>query len=202
MLLCSKVFLHSGGKQQARSHFALERSDMNKTTAGKAIPKTVVKPKAAPSRGPRSVARAQKADPAPGKPGKAGAVRRVQVEKHASHGVGDARLNALGNEGLQVYARTGSIMVKGFEDLSREVALYAQATLEVNVAAAKAMTEAKSLDQMLDLQTKAARESFDIMVAEGTKLTELSFDLATKSMAPVQAQVDKAVATLLGSPAA
>lgn len=175
---------------------------MKKTTAGKVIPKSAVKPKAAPSRGSRSVARAKIAVPVSGRSRKAGAVRQVQAERRTSQGVGDARLNALGQEGLQVYARTGSIMVKGFEDLSREVALYAQATLEVNVAAAKAMTEAKSLDQMLDLQTKAARESFDIMMAEGAKLTELSFDLATKSMAPVQAQVDKAVATLLGSPAA
>ena len=64
------------------------------------------------------------------------------------------------------------------------------------------MTEAKSLDQVLDLQTKAARESFGIMMAEGAKLTVLSFDLATKSIAPMQAQVDKAMTTLFKSPAA
>jgi len=175
---------------------------MSKTTASKATPTPMIKAKTVSSRRAQPIERARKADPMPERQDKTKAARSVRAQRSAPHGTGDARLNALGQEGLQVYARTGSIMVKGFEDLSREVALYAQATLEVNVAAAKAMTEAKSLDQVLDLQTKAARESFGIMMAEGAKLTELSFDLATKSMAPMQAQVDKAMTTLFKSPAA
>jgi phasin family protein len=126
------------------------------------------------------------------------AVEQPKAQMPVASGVkGDDRLARFGKDGLQVYVRTGSIMVKGFEDFSREIAVYAQAALEVNVAAAKAMAQAGSFDEMLDLQTKAAHESIDIMLAEGAKLTELSLDLANKSMEPLHDQVDKTVATLL-----
>jgi phasin family protein len=177
---------------------------MSKTTGDKATPKAAVKAKVTPRRGARAVPSRRTGATAREQQKAVTAARRRETPPAADapRVTSGERPRRFDQDGLQAYARTGSIMVKGFEDLSREVALYAQATLEVNVAAAKAMTEAKSLDEVLDLQSKAARESFDIMLAEGAKLTELSLDLATKSMAPVQAQVDKAVATLLKSPAA
>lgn len=186
-------------------------------TVAKAAPKMAAKPKAIPMSGVISGPGGQASAPVPKRQDKAapGAapeatpkaapkvapkaiVEQPKAQMPAARGVkGDDRLARFGKDGLQAYVRTGSIMVKGFEDFSREIAVYAQAALEVNVAAAKAMAQAGSFDEMLDLQTKAAHESIDIMLAEGAKLTELSLDLANKSMEPLQDQVDKTVATLL-----
>jgi phasin family protein len=169
--------------------------------APKAAPKVAAKPKAIPMSGDSSGPEAQASAPVLKLRDKAApkaVTKRPEAQVPVARVVkSDDQMAKIGKDGLQVYVRTGSIMVKGFEDFSREIAVYAQAALEVNVAAAKAMAQAGSFDEMLDLQTKAARESIDIMLAEGAKLTELSLDLANKSMEPLQDQVDKTVATLL-----
>src|SRR5208282_3244378 len=76
-------------------------------------------------------------------------------------------LTALGKESLDA-------LVKGFETLGKEVASYNQASIEKGVANAQALFGVKTLRELVELQTGMARETFDALVEQGTKLGELS----------------------------
>ena len=89
--------------------------------------------------------------------------------------------------------KAGSIYARGMEDLSKTVMAITQSQLEASVAAAKAVLGCTSLRQMVDLQTDLARSNFDKLVADGSKLSEISLKVANEALEPIQARVNVAV---------
>jgi phasin family protein len=118
-----------------------------------------------------------------------------KTSKAVSKGYGD--FAALGKENVEAVIRSGSIMVKGFEILGREVAAYTRQALEGNVATTQAVLGAKSLNEAVELQNDYARKSFDQFMAESAKLTELSVKVANEAAAPIQARVNVTVEKLI-----
>lgn len=128
------------------------------------------------------------------------AMTKKQVEKSSkavTEGYGD--IAALGKENVEAAITSGTIMAKGFEILGKEIASFAQQSVEGNVAATTAIFGAKSLNEFVDLQNDYARKNFDQFVAESTKLTELSVKVANEALAPIQARVNLAVEQLTKS---
>lgn len=94
---------------------------------------------------------------------------------------------------VEAVVKAGSIYARGLEDLSKTVMAISQSQLEASVAAAKAVLGCTSLRQMVDLQTGLARSHFDKMVANGSKLSEISLKVANEAFEPIQARVSAAV---------
>jgi len=66
-----------------------------------------------------------------------------------------------------------------------------------NVAqTAKALLAAKTLREAADLQNDWAKASFDKLVAEGTKVSELSVKVANEAFQPLNARMNVAVEKL------
>ena len=118
-----------------------------------------------------------------------------KTSKAVSKGYGD--FTALGKENVEAVIKSGSIMVKGFEILGREMAAYTRHALEGNVATTKAVLGAKTINEVVELQNDYARKSFDQFVAESAKLTELSVKVANEAAAPIQARVNVTVEKLI-----
>src|SRR5208282_363932 len=111
-------------------------------------------------------------------------------------------LTALGKESLDALVRASTVLVKGFETLGKEVASYNQTSIEKGVANAQALFGVKTLRELVELQTGMARETFDSLVEQGTKLGELSVKVANEAFGPIQEQLNVTVEKILRPAAA
>jgi phasin family protein len=102
-------------------------------------------------------------------------------------------LTAFGQANAEALFRSGSIVAKGAEEMGKEVIAFTQASLESGVATGKAMMSVKTLRELVDLQTEYARNSFGGMVAESTRLSEMSVKVANEALEPIGARVNAAV---------
>ena len=91
-------------------------------------------------------------------------------------------------DAVDAYVKAGNVMSKGFEDLGKTIFAFAQSQAESNVSAAKAMMSAKTLNDLVEIQTDLARSQFDAFVAESTKVSEMSLKVANETVEPIQAQ--------------
>jgi phasin family protein len=94
---------------------------------------------------------------------------------------------------VEAVVKAGSIYARGLEDLSKTMVAISQSQFEASVAAAKAVLGCTSLRQMVDIQTGLARSHFDKIVADGSKLSEISLKVANEALQPIQARVNVAV---------
>jgi phasin family protein len=99
---------------------------------------------------------------------------------------------AFGKANLEAFVQANTLFAKGIESLSKEVVSLTQSSLESSTAATKAIFAAKTLKDVIELQADFAKTAFEKMVANSTKLGEMSVKLATDSAAPIGARVTAA----------
>ncbi len=98
-----------------------------------------------------------------------------------------------GKENVEAVVKSGSIVAKGVQDLSHSLVTLAQASIDEQVAAGKALIGAKSIKEVMDLSSSMAKTNFDKLMAEGSKLTQLSTKLAEEAFSPITTRVTAAV---------
>ncbi len=98
------------------------------------------------------------------------------------------------NQGnFEAFVQSGQIWAAGVQDISRQVAVSAQASFEDGVSNLRALASAKSLKEAVDLQTSLARSSVEKAVADGSRITDASVKLFEQALAPLTARVALAV---------
>ncbi|MDE1147872.1 MAG: TIGR01841 family phasin [Azospirillaceae bacterium] len=128
------------------------------------------------------------------------ALTKEQVEK-ASKKAFEAyeELTAFNKDTVDAFVLSSTVLAKGLENLSKSFVAYAQSSLESSVSATKALLAVKSLREAVDQQSEFAKASFDSLVSEATKTSELSVKLANEAIEPISARVN-AVVTKFGKP--
>lgn len=122
------------------------------------------------------------------------ALTKEQVEKTSNAMFqGYDEISAINQQNLDAMVKSSTIFAQGFEAISKEFFSYTQNAMELNVAGTKALFGAKSLKDVVDLQSEMARKSFDTALAESAKLTEMSVEVTNKAFKPLQDQVNVAV---------
>jgi phasin family protein len=106
-------------------------------------------------------------------------------------------LSQLGKENIDAFVKSGTIVAKGFEDMGKIWMAFTQRSLESSVETAKAAIACKTIREVVDLQSDFARQSFDSMVAEGTKIGEISVKVANEAIQPLQGRVNVVVEKIL-----
>lgn len=104
-------------------------------------------------------------------------------------------LAALSKQNVDAVVQSGTIVAKGAEEAGKQVAAFTQTSFEKNVAAGKALLGIKSVRELIDFQNAFIKQSFDALVAETTKLQELSTKVANEAMAPINDRVKATVGT-------
>ena len=94
---------------------------------------------------------------------------------------------------IEAFVKSSQIWAAGMQDLSKQFAASAKASLDESIATFKAITTAKSLKDAFDLQTAYARSALEKTLAESGKLTDASFKLTEQTLAPLTARVTVAV---------
>jgi phasin family protein len=102
-----------------------------------------------------------------------------------------------GKEAVEAFVEAGNIFTRGFQDIGTKVMGIAQGVVEDNVTASKQLFAAKTIRDVVDLQTSFSRAQFDRLVSEGSHISDLSVKLVEESFAPlgekVNAVIDKLV---------
>ncbi len=100
---------------------------------------------------------------------------------------------SFGQGNLHAVAQSGEALASGCQDIARQVVTTAQASLEEGLAHFRAVTQAKSLQEALELQNRAARAWVERVVSDSGKLTEHSIRVAGQAYAPLSARFEAAI---------
>ena len=79
---------------------------------------------------------------------------------------------------------------KGIETINAEVYEYSRQLLEDGVSATKSILAAKTLQEMLDRQSRYTKEAFEAHVAQMSKIREMALETAKTASEPLQARVE------------
>lgn len=106
-----------------------------------------------------------------------------------------AEMNSVSKQAFDAWMESATVASRGVEALNGHVLAYAKKSMEDGVAAAKSLSGAKSLKDVVDIQTSYAKSSFDAYVKEMTKLSEFAQSVSKDAMKPLSERAS-AVATM------
>ena len=86
---------------------------------------------------------------------------------------------------MEAFVKSSQILATGLQDLSKELAATAQASVEEAVSTFKAFSGVKSLKDALDLHSATTKASMEKAIAHSSKLTDASVKLAELAFAPL-----------------
>lgn len=92
-------------------------------------------------------------------------------------------------DNLSAVMKANAAAVKGFEEIGRAWFGLTQGVLDQSVSATKAMMTARSLREVADVQNDYAKAAFDSLVAEGSRLSEISIKATNEAFAPLSERV-------------
>ena len=102
-------------------------------------------------------------------------------------------LNAHGKKNLEAVVESASAAQKGAEALSQQALAYSKKTWEDNVQAAQSLSQARSVQELLELQTAWAKSSAEAYLAHLNKTTETLTASVKDSFQPINSRVSAVV---------
>ena len=114
---------------------------------------------------------------------------------------GYEELADLRRENFTAVLRANAAFAEGMEAIGKEVMAYARNSFEMAAEAATALLAAKTLDDVVQLNSDFAKASFDRMIAGSTKLSEMGVKVANEALTPIGDRVE-ATFQKLGKPLA
>ncbi len=112
------------------------------------------------------------------------------------------QLSGLQKDNAEAVMQSSAILLKGFERVSKELVALTQASLEANMNAAKALMGVKTIKKAMDLQSELTKTHMDKVMADGTKVAEMSMAVANEVFEPLQTRVNSTIETITKATAA
>ncbi|MBU0800739.1 MAG: phasin family protein [Alphaproteobacteria bacterium] len=100
---------------------------------------------------------------------------------------------AVSKDHVEALMKSGSIFMKGYEDIMKTYMGLAQKTAEKNGEAFKTLLSCKTVNEFAEVQNRLAQQGFDDMMTGATKLSELTVKLASEGFAPINDQMSKSI---------
>ena len=105
-------------------------------------------------------------------------------------------LNAHSKKNLEAVVASVTAATKGAESLGAQYMAYSKAAVEGQVAAAKALSGAKSVQEAVELQTSWAKSAMELYMAEVGKMGETVSATIKDSFKPINERVTATVEKL------
>ena len=100
-----------------------------------------------------------------------------------------------GQGNVEAFVKSGQIVASGLQDLSKQMAATAQASMEEAMNTLRAMSGVKSIKDAIELQTTFARSAVEKALTQTGTVAETSFKLAEQAIAPITGRMTLAVET-------
>lgn len=98
-----------------------------------------------------------------------------------------------GKDNMDAWMKSGSIFMKGYEDIMKTWMGMAQKNAEKSGEAVKTLLACKTVNEYAEVQNRLAQEGFDDLMAGATKLSELSVKLVSDGFAPINDQMGRTI---------
>lgn len=109
-----------------------------------------------------------------------------QMREHVERSMAAvSEFGAFGKENMEAWIASATAASKGFEALSAHAVSYSKRAMETNMAAAKSMMTAKSVQELMERQAEFARSSFESYVAELNTVSELMSGVTKEAIQPL-----------------
>ncbi len=96
-------------------------------------------------------------------------------------------LQSLSKDGLQAYAASATALTKGFHAMAQDAAEFSRKSFETTTAAVEHTAAAKSIESVLEVQQRYAKEAYDAFVGQMSKFGELYLATAREAYKPLEA---------------
>ena len=100
---------------------------------------------------------------------------------------------SFGQGNLEAMVKSGQIVATGLQDLSKQMAATAQATMDETLNTFRAMAGVRSFREAMDLQTSLARSTMEKTLTQTGHVAETSLKLAEQAIAPLASRMSLAV---------
>jgi phasin family protein len=104
-------------------------------------------------------------------------------------------LSAHSKQNVEALVASATAAQKGAEVLSQHAINYSKSSWEHGVAAAQSMAQARSVQELIELQTNFAKSAMETYVSEVTKMTEILTASVKDSFKPINERVTASVET-------
>ncbi len=108
-------------------------------------------------------------------------------------------VNANSKKNLEAVVASVTAATKGAEALGAQARAYSKKALEDQVAAAKSLTSAKSVQEVVELQTAYAKSALEAYIAQVTKASETVSASVKESFQPINERVTAFVEKIQGA---
>ncbi len=108
-------------------------------------------------------------------------------------------LATFGQANFDALVQANALFTKGVEEFSKEIAGAARTSLETSAAAARAAFAAKTVKDVIEVQTDFTKTSFEKLVANWARFGELGMKLATDAASPLAARANAVAAIVAPS---
>ncbi|BCM87313.1 hypothetical protein mvi_57740 [Methylobacterium indicum] len=98
----------------------------------------------------------------------------------------------LGKDGMDAMLRSFGSLSKASQAIAVEATDFAKQSFELGTATLEKLAGVRSLDKALEIQTEYMKTSYERLVAQSTKMTELYQNLAKEMAKPFEGVVAKA----------
>lgn len=96
-----------------------------------------------------------------------------------------------GKEFMDTGLKSVAALTKGAQAIAAEATDYSKKAYETGSATLEKLFAAKSLEKAIEVQTDYARSSYETLVAEATKMSELYAEMAKEAYKPFETIVAK-----------
>jgi len=102
-------------------------------------------------------------------------------------------LNAHSKKNLEAMVASATASAKGAEALGAQAMAFSKAVFDTQVSAAKSLAGAKSVQEVVELQTAFAKSALETYMAEFAKMSETVSSSVKESMKPINERVTATV---------
>ena len=104
-----------------------------------------------------------------------------------------SELSAQSKQNLEALTASATAAQKGAEALSAQALSYGKTSWENGVAAAQTISQARSIQELIELQTNFAKSAMETYLSEVTKMTETLTGSVKDSFKPINERVTASV---------
>ena len=104
-----------------------------------------------------------------------------------------ADASAMTRNSLNAALQSATVLTKGAEEFCESYNSLTQNMLSHSISTGKAVMAARSMRDLMDLQATLIKTGFDFMLAELTRMSEISTRTAHKAVAPMADNLNEAV---------
>ena len=106
---------------------------------------------------------------------------------------GLTEISSHGKKNLEAMVESATAAQRGAEALSQQAMAYSKKTLEQNLSAAQSLASARSVQELVELQTTFARSAIETYLSEVTKMTDTLTASLKDSFKPINERVTASV---------